>query len=552
MFRLARETARSVGHVSRFFFLFQLAVLFALLVASGSARAGGPSYVYDALGRLVVVYDTSGNAAAYHYDAVGNLLSISTSTASQFAAFTINSSASSLTIYGTDFCSNPTVAISGKRATVTSAAATTIVVAIPAGAASGSVTVTCGSTKLAAGTFTVSSNGAPAITGFSPGSGAAGTSVTISGSNFNATTTSNEVAFNIAGAQVTSASSTSVVATVPAGATSGPATLTTPYGKATSANDFFVPPPGATLDFTGQVNIGSTITATSNTPNQQMLVAFNGTAGQFASFTFTNSTFSGFPTVTIYNPDGTVLFGAQTVINGLIVAQALKQTGTYSILISEGNSTGSVAVTVYNAPPVTGTVAIGGSAVTETLTAPGQSINLTFSGTAGQSVSFTFSGISCSIVGINNPDGTTLVSPVALCSGLIPATLLPQTGTYTISISAGSNTGSIASHAYNAAPVKGTVTIGGLAVSETLTVPGQSINLSFSGTAGQSVSFSFSGLSFPLVEVYNPDGSVLFGPQTVVGSGAIGPYSLAQTGTYTIVISDSGNIGSITTQVSGS
>ena len=43
----------------------------------------GVQYVYDQLGRLVGVIDTSGNAAAYSYDAVGNLLAISRYTAGQ-------------------------------------------------------------------------------------------------------------------------------------------------------------------------------------------------------------------------------------------------------------------------------------------------------------------------------------------------------------------------------------------------------------------------------------------------------------------------------------
>src|SRR5580704_12421652 len=42
------------------------------------AFAGGTTYVYDPLGRLVAVVDGSGNAAAYKYNNVGNLLSIST------------------------------------------------------------------------------------------------------------------------------------------------------------------------------------------------------------------------------------------------------------------------------------------------------------------------------------------------------------------------------------------------------------------------------------------------------------------------------------------
>jgi YD repeat-containing protein len=46
------------------------------------AQSNSVQYVYDALGRLTQVVDTSGNVAVYNYDAVGNLLSITRSTTS--------------------------------------------------------------------------------------------------------------------------------------------------------------------------------------------------------------------------------------------------------------------------------------------------------------------------------------------------------------------------------------------------------------------------------------------------------------------------------------
>ncbi len=79
---------------------------------------------------------------------------------------------------------------------------------------------------------------APAITSFSPASGAAGTSVTIVGSNF---TGSTSVTFNTvpaSGFMVNS--STQITATVPAGAVSGPIGITVPGGTILSANPFTV------------------------------------------------------------------------------------------------------------------------------------------------------------------------------------------------------------------------------------------------------------------------------------------------------------------------
>src|SRR5471030_1472542 len=63
---------------------------------------------------------------------------------------------------------------------------------------------------------------APTITSFTPASGPVGTSVTITGTNFNATAANNIVFFGATMATVTAASTTSLTVTVPAGATYQP------------------------------------------------------------------------------------------------------------------------------------------------------------------------------------------------------------------------------------------------------------------------------------------------------------------------------------------
>ena len=66
----------------------------------------------------------------------------------------------------------------------------------------------------------------PSITSFSPGSGAAGTLVTISGTNFSSTPAGNKVYFGAVAATVMSSNSNALQVTVPAGTTYKPITVT--------------------------------------------------------------------------------------------------------------------------------------------------------------------------------------------------------------------------------------------------------------------------------------------------------------------------------------
>ncbi len=80
-------------------------------------------------------------------------------------------------------------------------------------------------------------SGAPTVTEFSPARGAAGTSVTVTGTNFVCITS---VTFNGVSASFTVASATSLTATVPAGAATGRITVTNGSGTGTSPEDFVV------------------------------------------------------------------------------------------------------------------------------------------------------------------------------------------------------------------------------------------------------------------------------------------------------------------------
>src|SRR5204863_6304441 len=89
-------------------------------------------------------------------------------------------------------------------------------------------------------------------------SGPVGTSVTISGTNFNGATA---VLFNSVSASFTVSSTTAITATVPAGGTSGPSSVTTPDGTASSAASFTVINPPTITSFTpGSGPVGTSVT----------------------------------------------------------------------------------------------------------------------------------------------------------------------------------------------------------------------------------------------------------------------------------------------------
>jgi hypothetical protein len=81
---------------------------------------------------------------------------------------------------------------------------------------------------------------APTIESFFPAKGVAGSKVTITGTNFRPSTVENIVNFNGTSAKVNSATTTSLIVTVPAGATSGRITIAHSGQLATSTTDFTV------------------------------------------------------------------------------------------------------------------------------------------------------------------------------------------------------------------------------------------------------------------------------------------------------------------------
>lgn len=128
----------------------------------------------------------------------------------------------------------------------------------------------------------------PVITNFSPTSAIAGSAVTISGSNFNITASSNIVKFNGVDAVVTGVTSTSLYTSVPAGTTTGKITVSVNGRTATSSADFVVLTPSITkfLPTSGIVGTAVVISGSNFDPIAvNNVVKFNGIAAVVASAT---------------------------------------------------------------------------------------------------------------------------------------------------------------------------------------------------------------------------------------------------------------------------
>ena len=88
--------------------------------------------------------------------------------------------------------------------------------------------------------FTMPSSNVPTITNFTPATGQAGTSITITGTNFGATIGSNTVKCNGQTATITAASPTSLTITAPDGVTTGKISVQTDQGIVYSEQNFTV------------------------------------------------------------------------------------------------------------------------------------------------------------------------------------------------------------------------------------------------------------------------------------------------------------------------
>ena len=261
---------------------------------------------------------------------------------------------------------------------------TNVTVTVPIGAITGPVTV-----QTPGGSFVTVSNFVvlPAILGFNPPKGNVGTNVVVTGSGFNGSANNNLILkFNGTTASIIGTpSTTSITSTVPNGATSGPITVTTTNGVATSDVNFFLPPSISNVS-PSSGPAGTPVVMTGANFTNATDVSF---AGVSATFTVNNNTQistvapvgGATGRITVTTPGGiatnTALFFYPPVITTFTPASGLPGT---NVTINGVNFTNATAVkfagsnasfTIVNDGKITATVPTNAITGVITVTGPG-------------------------------------------------------------------------------------------------------------------------------------------------------------------------------------
>jgi hypothetical protein len=244
----------------------------------------------------------------------------------------------------------------------------------------------------------------------------------------------------------------------------------------------------------------------------------------------------------------------------------LSSTGTYTVVIDPGgNTTGNTNVQLYDDTDINLSIAADGTSNTVTTSIPGQNAYLNFSGTSGQRIFAVidnlagYSGFSSSSVILQRGTShSNLLSATQdgaafdICGSNCGVYALPASDSYDIFLDPnGTDIGSARVTLYTVpADFSGTIDTAGDPVTAT-TVPGQNAQVTFSATSGQSLTVNLASGTYAagscLLSIKYPDGSFLANSRDCSGSGqTIGPFSLAATGTYTIIIDpQNGAAGSV-------
>lgn len=496
---------------SRSLALVTVLVLFSIV----SLIAQASSYVYDANGRLRAVTTSTGDSSEFIYDPLGNILAINSISASQVAVFAFSPGqgaiGSSVTLFGQGFSVTSganTIKFNGVTAsTVTPSTPNQLSVVVPAGASTGTISVTVGSvTATSFDNFVVTADSggvAPTISSFTPKVVNPGGTVSVTGTHFSTTgiTQAGVGAFLSA---VTPASDTSLSFVVAGQAGSGPVAVETPYGGATSSQILTVVPasvPSSAVltPVTLTVN-GSAPAFNINAVGKYGAAIFQGISGQWLSLQFSQLTTVPAATsldVSVYDETSSLISQA-TLTAGQAMSVHLPQlprTGTYIALVGARTSTATFHIAVESALVMTATP----QAVSTN--AAGQSKRVLVTSTGSAVLALQPSAVSTTPTG-GNPTislfddfGKQLVGNTVTGTPLAMLQWLP--GSYSAIVAALPNYTFSESLALvsSLTPVSSaTISVDGASVALLTATPGQPAQITFNGTAGQNLSLALGNL----------------------------------------------------------
>ena len=276
----------------------------------------------------------------------GNFTVIQPPTVASFTP-TTGTIGTTVTITGTNF--NTATQVQVNATTVVSYTivnSTTITATVPSGATTGNISVTnpAGTANSSVfGTFTVIQ--APTVTTFLPTSGAAGATITLTGTNYVGVTA---VSFNGTAASYTVNSSTSISVTVPNGATTGTIAVTNGSGTGTSTSFTVLQVPTITSFTPTSGGIGTVVTISGTNFTGATAVSFNSiaastfTVNSSTQITATVNTGTNTGAIAVTTPSGVANSGSNfTVIPDLTVSTVTSLSGTYNnvTITATGNLT---------------------------------------------------------------------------------------------------------------------------------------------------------------------------------------------------------------------
>lgn len=350
-----------------------------------------------------------------------------------------------------------------------------------------------------------------------------------------------------------------------------------------------------TLSFTAAVSHEVTGTLISNTPlavnlarpGQNGRLSFQGTAGSTVGLQIggiTTNPSNQAVSLTVLRPNGTSLAGTRVSAGTTLNLANLPETGTYSVFIDpDSGATSTLTATLVPIQSVV--LPTDDSPHVYSTTLSGQGAYFSFTGTAGENLGLGINGLQVTgastyaYVQIYQPNGMQLALVICyLINGRCDVNLnnLPASGTYSVLVSPGSNSGTLSFTTTVSHEVTGTLSPN-TPLNLSLSRYGQNGRLTFQGAAAASMELQITGLSTtpvgqPLaVTIYRPDGTVYqsatstrltfdFPDQLAAGTytvfvdpqyGATANLTVALVPSQSIVMSADGDSTSVSTSASG-